>query len=280
MYVIKKTGFTIYRLLITIASFFGVVLFKSNINWTDLSKNCVDMTLVKEIAYDISISIFTAMVIIWFIDAVSDYIEERIANKRERQAISRIHSVLSQYISKYRSHFYLIVTPLAERKENGSIPDNFIMRNMRDLYSSTFNAGDGIEETAVSLFLQAELELRMQISSLLLSYELNNNTKLKDIFVKFLNESINFNCRSAINDAPQRQLDNKQLSKHISELLDNGEGDKYRKKVTEDKSLCSNILFPYVMLHDLMKKEIEIINEYEEIIRCLLSDNAEKRKRH
>ena len=272
----KNRGFTVYKLLVTIASFVGVIIFKSNINWTELSKNHIDVTLVKEIAYDISISIFTAMIIIWFVDVVSNYIEERISEKKELQAISRIHSVLSQYILRYYSLFYIVVTPLSERNENCDIPASFTMKQMHDLYKSTFSAKNGLSDSAVCLFLQAELELRMQISSLLLSNELNKNISLKDIFVEFLEESLKFDCRPAINDAPKRRINNEKLSEHISNLLIEGDGDQYRLKLQQDDSQRSHVLYPYVMLHDLMENELRILAKYQEVIAGILGHNVPK----
>ena len=70
----KKRGFFILKILITVVSFVIVVIAKSNIDWSNLQNNYVDLSLVKEIVYDLAVGVFSAMILVWFIDEISNHI--------------------------------------------------------------------------------------------------------------------------------------------------------------------------------------------------------------
>ena len=71
---LKKRGFFILKILITVVSFVIVVIAKSNIDWSNLQNNYVDLSLVKEIVYDLAVGVFSAMILVWFIDEISNHI--------------------------------------------------------------------------------------------------------------------------------------------------------------------------------------------------------------
>lgn len=71
----KKRGFFILKILITVVSFVIVVIAKSNIDWSNLQNNYVDLSLVKEIVYDLAVGVFSAMILVWFIDEISNHIQ-------------------------------------------------------------------------------------------------------------------------------------------------------------------------------------------------------------
>ena len=69
----KKSKFFWLKIAITIISFGGAVLFKSTIDWTNIQNNYIDLSLLKEIAYDLSIGVFSAMILVWFIDEIGQH---------------------------------------------------------------------------------------------------------------------------------------------------------------------------------------------------------------
>ena len=55
---VKKSKFFWLKIAITIISFGGAVLFKSTIDWTNIQNNYIDLSLLKEIAYDLGVGVF------------------------------------------------------------------------------------------------------------------------------------------------------------------------------------------------------------------------------
>ena len=85
----KKRGFFILKILITVVSFVIVVIAKSNIDWSNLQNNYVDLSLAKEIVYDLAVGVFSAMILVWFIDEISNHIQERQSQEKEKAAVCR-----------------------------------------------------------------------------------------------------------------------------------------------------------------------------------------------
>lgn len=90
----QKKHFFIIKILLTVISFIFVIIAKSNIDWNNFQNNYVDPVLVKEIVYDLSVGIFSAMVLIWFIDEINNHLQERSSQKKEIDAIRRFDKVL------------------------------------------------------------------------------------------------------------------------------------------------------------------------------------------
>lgn len=269
------------KVLITVISFIVAFVSKSNINWLELDKNCWDKVLLKEITYDLAMGVFSAMILIWCVDVISEYLEKKIAQKKELETICRIDKVLQHYISRYQRLFYHVVTPLCDRKvDSCDIPSRFSMQQMRDLYKSTYRMEYGVSDSAILLFLQSEQELKEQISLLLLNCDYKYHDQLQSVFVDFIDESLKFDGRSAILDAPKRIMregkQTKKLSQFVYELLNDGSADKYKKELEQNPTVQSHVIYPYVMLHNMMENELEIIQRYQKVVNEILQNNVEK----
>lgn len=70
----KKRDFFILKILITVVSFIVLVVAKSNIDWSNLQNTYIDFSLVKEIVYDLAVGVFSAMILVWFIDEIRRYV--------------------------------------------------------------------------------------------------------------------------------------------------------------------------------------------------------------
>lgn len=60
----RKKLFLVGKIVLTVISLIGVIIFKSDIDCTNLSNISFDSAIAKEIVYDISIGIFSAMVLV------------------------------------------------------------------------------------------------------------------------------------------------------------------------------------------------------------------------
>ena len=78
----RKRLFLISKIALTVISLIGIIVFKSNNDWNNFLNNVVDLTLAREIAYDISIGVFSAMILVWFIDEIGNHIRSSNLEKR------------------------------------------------------------------------------------------------------------------------------------------------------------------------------------------------------
>ena len=126
----RKKIFFWLKILITIGSGIGTVIIKSNIDWKHIFNNYFDLLLCKEIGYDLCVGIFSAMILVWFIDEIN----ERIQNKENKKA----NRILQQYIERYKLFFYCVVTPIEQRNfEKVEMPLNFTLKDMCELYETS-----------------------------------------------------------------------------------------------------------------------------------------------
>lgn len=60
----KKKGFTRLKIGITIVSLIVAIITKSDIDWSNLLNNCFELSLAKELIYDLSVGVFSAMILV------------------------------------------------------------------------------------------------------------------------------------------------------------------------------------------------------------------------
>lgn len=175
--------FKLWKIVLTVFSFLLAIVTKSNIDWINLKNNYIDLLLVKEIIYNLSIGVFSAMILIWFIDEIGNHIQERQSKNKELNIIKRFDKVLQCYIEQYTTRFYCVVTPMGERDfRDITMPEHFTLSDMRDLHKSSLLITDKISGASVEAFLQIELELRKEFVSLVEKYDFEYYPQFVPIF--------------------------------------------------------------------------------------------------
>ncbi len=87
--------------MITIISFVAILISKSTIDWSNIWNNTIDSLLLKESIYDISVGIFSAMVLVWFIDEINERIKIKQTKQAENETILRFDKINQKYIVKH-----------------------------------------------------------------------------------------------------------------------------------------------------------------------------------
>lgn len=271
----KKSKFFWLKIVITIISFGGALFFKSNIDWSNIHNNRIDLSLLKEISYDLSIGVFSAMILVWFIDEIGQHIQNRQSKEKECAMIKRFDRVLQQYIERYVTMFYCVVTPLEERLKqvdgpnsamNAKMPEMFCLKDMHDLYQSSLLLRDGTSDSSISAFLDIEFSLRNEFIHLVENNDFEHYSSFPDIFLRFVNVSLKYDCRGNILEAPYRKVGEQPMDAHISKLLEN-KADNFYKEVLAGRGIGGNLMSPYILLYEMMKQEREIVLQYQEEIK-------------
>ncbi len=265
-----KKGFFVLKISITVISFIVIIIAKSNIDWFELRNNHIDLFLIKEIVYDLAVGIFSAMILVWFIDEISNHIRERQSQKKEEAAVRRFDKVIQKYLERYIIMFYCVVTPIQDRDFTQTtivIPENFTIKDMRDLHKPTLLMINGSYDSAVKCFLEIELALRQEFIHLVEQHDFNYYSNFIDIFLDFIQVSLKYDCRSSILEAEYSNKNNSARN-IIHDLLEKSGDDFYQKYLLGEEG-SGNIMHPYVYLYNLMKSERSLILQYQEEIKKL-----------
>lgn len=265
----KRTKFFWWKITITIISLLGVIGGKSSIDWSNLSNNHINPAFVKDIIYNLSVGVFSAMILVWFIDEISNHIQEHQSKDKEISEIKRFDKVLQCYIKQYVTLFYCVVTPIDKRNFKGvTMPEKFSLSDMRDLHKTSLLIKDKIAGASVETFLQIELELRKEFVSLVERYDFEYHPQFVQIFLEYIQTSLNYDCRDVILDAPNKMIGAKKLTDFVHDLLQN-EADSFYRKMLNGENMDSNIAHPYIFLYEMMQQERKSILQYQEEIQKL-----------
>lgn len=275
---LENRRFTALKIIITVISLICALLFKSDIDWANLSNNYINMTLVKEILYDLSIGIFSAMVLVWFIDEIGSRIQERKSREKELNIIARFNKVILLYINQYIDLFYCTVTPLENRDpENVKLTVDFTLKDMRDLYYPSARLNEKLYGASVEAFLRVEHELREKFMHIIESHDFEHYPEISGTLLRFVEFSLTFDSRVAILDAYNKTLksesDNEgqdiKMTTYIHDWLEK-EADQYFQKNLDKTNVIVNPLhFPYISLYQMMRHERECILQYLDEIKRL-----------
>lgn len=261
----RKKKFFLWKLILTIVSFILIILTKSNINWSDFSKNYLDYVLVKEIVYDLSVGIFSAMILIWFIDEINEHIQEKKSKEKEIEKIIRFNRILQLYIERYKLFYYCVSTPIKDRDfQNMKLSNDFKLKDMRDLHQTTTLISEGIYDTSIKSFLFAEEELKSEIQAVIKEIDFDYFPQIRECLTVFVEISLRYNQKKALLEAEQLKVGNeKSLTTEISELLEN-KADTFYSELQAGKQYSGGLMHPYIYLREMMKVQYDALANYEQ----------------
>jgi len=275
---LRKRSFTIFKIAITVISLLCAIIFKSQIDWANLGNNYIDIFLVKEILYDLSIGVFSAMILVWFIDEIGNHIKERKSQEKERDTIRRFNKILLLYINQYMELFYCVVTPIEERDPGKvKLPENFTLRDMRDLYYPSARLNEKIHGSSVEAFLRVEQELREKFIHIIESHDFEYYPKISEILLGYIQFSLAFDSRAAILDAPNKTLTSQSdkdakgvpMTNFIHDWLEKEADSFFQKNHDKENVTVNPLFFPYICLYRMMQQEKKYILQYWEEVENL-----------
>ena len=86
---------------VTLLSLLLTIILGSEIPWGNLKAACFSWPLAKAILYDISVGIFSSMVLVWCIDRIQLNMTEREESKRRLILYNKISPLLEEYYNFY-----------------------------------------------------------------------------------------------------------------------------------------------------------------------------------
>lgn len=280
----KRKTFLTFKIAITGISLVAAIIFKSNINELMLENIYIDKLFVKDFLYDLSIGVFSAMVLVWFIDEIENHLSIAEAQDAEKETIIQFNKVLQQYIDRYALLFYCVVTPQAERQSIGTgnqaqlrlggiKAQEIRLANMRDLHKPMFDSEYGIATSPISAFLEIEQELRQQIISTVQNHSFVFYQDIEQALLNFILISLKGDCRRAIQYAPNAYVGRERLTEFIHHCLES-DGDKYEDRLQHNRENKNNQMYPYVMLKNMMQDEHKCLIDYQEKVKAIVDSHS------
>ena len=260
----RKEKFFWWKVIITVISFIAVILSKSTIDWSNLSNNYIDSALCKEIAYDLSVGVFSAMILVWFIDEINEHIQEKKNRAKEIDEIIRSNRLLQLYIERYKVFFFFFLTPMKERDfKNMKFPTDFKLKDMRELHKQTLLVSEGTFDSSIESFLAAEFELKSEIESIIKAINFDCFPSTREYLIQFVEASLRYNQKNAILEAKNITMGDKRKDEVMEDYLEN-HADEFYQDIQSGKKHSANIMHPYIYLYEMMKIQYDAIIKYEQ----------------
>ena len=232
-----------------------------------LKNNCWDIpNYILNLIIGLSTNLLGIIVTIVFVQYFLDKQSQKDEKERETAKIKRFDRIMKIMLERYALFFYCITTPIIKRENIETLPlnVNFDIKDMCDMYSSSLCLSENIMGSAIETFYETENDLRQYIIKTIENIDFNYHKPLKECLLSFVEISIGNEVKGAI-------LGNTKIysgKEKISEIAIRGLKDSPQNWVEkgDNNQLDSNIMFSYYSLYKTLKKEAELLNEYNEYI--------------
>ena len=149
--------------IITLLSLMLTLILGSDIPWKELQTICFSWPIVKNILYDISVGIFSSMILVWCIDRIQFIQTER--KKAEQRLI--IYNKMAPVLTKYYE-FYLFLY-IATRNEPVKSNDNVLesLYNSKDEFiAQIYNTDPFYKDGYYGDYTKVKLQMTMMKDNL------------------------------------------------------------------------------------------------------------------
>lgn len=256
----KPSKLTVFKVLITIISLVGVIIGYFATRFFNIPENSIGADIFT-IIFNLCIGLFSAMLLVWFIDEINNRIQEKQAKKRELSLIKRTYKNLEEYLNDYEYAYYCVCTPMEMRNfVDVKMPDKFCMKDIRDLHTITCQVKDGLFTSSIEAFIRIENELRHEFGLIIKNHDYLYNPVILDLMTDFIRISKKYDGAARILDIPD------EIKKQVYQYLSDGTADNFYAQVLEGTEGAGNVMHPYVFLYQLMNDERQIIIKYKDEI--------------
>lgn len=180
---------------------------------------------------------------------------EKFVNEKDK--LLRYNKLAEQNIMFYLQYTAIITTPITKRPNGLETPLNkdFTFNDLSDLFCSTLTLRESDREPAVYYYYLNQNNLISSITNLLLNVDLTYWKELESSCISFLNNCKIYDFSKSILEQPKQMLGTQKASEFGAKMIKEHQG--------EIKFLHSNILNQYIALYQLIKKNIEFLDDYD-----------------
>ncbi len=267
----KKLSFHLVKIGLTVVGFTIAVLTKFLLTYFESPRW---QTSIEEFCFVISSGVFSAMVLVWFIDDINRRLEEKNNEQLEARKIRQFDRILQVYIGRFNISLHCLITPCAERKNKKLEPyPEFSFKDMRDMFLHTGLLGEGAD-SSIKYFVRTESALREEIEIMVKNIDYTYYPIIQELLLAFVNISLKFNQKETWVNAEtvlikkESDVNDKGhiVSNEMVELMKSGEMDKWYKDQPDTPNNEYRSCFAlYTMIH----RELVILKEYNKQIKNL-----------
>lgn len=255
----RRTIFFIWKFILTIGSLLFIIFITTSKSWND-------------IVYDLSICIFSAMILVWFIDEINKHLQDKKNKRDEIEKIKRSYRLLQIYIMQYNIYFYCLITPIAQRHLDKStvIKTDFLLQDMQDLYKPTILNSDDPFSSSIECFIKAESNLINEMKAVVKEIDFVYYPDIQECLLNFIEVSLTYNnFKKGWINAKNIRFGKETDADFISKMLKDVADDWYKKFKNEEKTYQSNVILNYFALYEMLKEEQKILFKYKQEIEKL-----------
>lgn len=220
----------------------------------------------NNILFGISTNLLGIIVTVSFVQFFLDKQNDKQEEQKEIAQILRYNRLATLLIDRYLMYFFCITTPINERKAKDplEIRDDFNFDDMCDLYEKSMYLCEGVFEPSVVLFYKSEEILREYFIDMIENIDFKYNDRLLQIIMYFVESSLESDVRGVVLSNINTTVGKESITKEIKEYIKDSSYQWVEK--AEKGELNSNMMYPYVILFQLLKTEIDLLKQYKEYI--------------
>ncbi|MBE7704390.1 MAG: hypothetical protein E7Z90_01105 [Cyanobacteria bacterium SIG29] len=201
---------------------------------------------------------------------IQQIINKRDENKEkleEKMKILRQHKIVSIYFQDYIKCFHCVTTPINNRFIDGiDFKKDFKINELYDLHETSLDLSLPINESSIKSFYKYEHKLRDEFIRMLNNIDFKYYTEFISIISEFIQSSVASDISDAIiNNERLNMGSDKKISDVVSEMLKQENSQELYIKFKKGE-FSGNIIIPYFVLFDLLKKEQQLLLNYLEKI--------------
>lgn len=250
-----------------------------------LGIKCTDPICKELNAFLLGLSgnIFGLILTVYFIQRLMDSAKDKNKRQEENKKILRYHRIMELYISQYKRHFSLVITPLEKQVtfQFNNIEESFAFKDMCYLHGPSLLLSDPfLEQSRISLFYKSEKAIVDFLKKMVEEIDFKYNDSLYSVINDFLDSSIRLDVSGGILQNEhlfEGEGNNKRkMSDIVEEYIKEDEKHNWVNKISI-YNYSGDFMGPYVTLYRLLIIERQQIIKYEsEIDKIKKCTNIEK----
>lgn len=251
---IFKIGIVLFVLIILLVCIDNVFLFPENSFFSgyfcNIATECIGLILT-----------------VCLIQQIINKRDENKEKTEEKTKILRQHNIVLIYLQDYIKCFHCTTTPIVNRFVDGiDLKKDFKITDLYDLHKTSLDLSLPINKSSIESFYKYEHKLRDEFVRMLNNIDFKYYPKFISIISEFIQSSVASDISDVIvsNEHSNMGTD-KKISDFASEMLKQENIQELYLKFKKGE-INGNLIIPYFLLFDLLKKEQQLLLNYLEEI--------------
>ena len=250
---------------------FIILLLCDSNNWNDIKNDLISGT---------STEILGAIITLWIVQVLFDKYNVNLAEKEERRKILNSYKIVIFYIKQYETLLCATINDYDDYDKNFrsfNLHQNFDITQLQYAHNNCLLLTKSAYFSNIHFFLKIEFELREQLISILQNIDFHYHDDIFQQIYGYIETSIKYDVRQAIEqndnkikqEMAQKSFEFRNFFKDI--MVNNIK--EFMDLLKDNKTTPSNIMYPYIVLYQMINIEKEYLYRYIELMEALKSND-------